>query len=61
MLHRYAALAERERRLISERTKAALAAKKAGGAKLGNPSNIVEAGSMGRAVQAAHRVIRDQQ
>jgi hypothetical protein len=33
MLHLYAALAEKERRLISERTKAALAAKKAGGAK----------------------------
>src|SRR4051794_22851706 len=33
MLHLYAALAEKERRLISERTKAALAAKKAGGAR----------------------------
>jgi DNA invertase Pin-like site-specific DNA recombinase len=32
MLHLYAALAEKERRLISERTKAALAAKKAQGA-----------------------------
>jgi DNA invertase Pin-like site-specific DNA recombinase len=31
MLHLYAALAEKERRLISARTKAALAAKKAGG------------------------------
>ena len=29
MLHLYAALAEKERRLIAERTKAALAAKKA--------------------------------
>src|SRR4051794_30240070 len=37
MLHLYAALAEKERRLISERTKAALAAKKAAGASLGNP------------------------
>src|SRR6201981_1064539 len=37
MLHLYAALAEKERALISARTKAALAAKKAGGAKLGNP------------------------
>src|SRR6185312_11929585 len=43
MLHLYAALAEKERRLISERTRAALAAKKASGAKLGNPNNIGEA------------------
>jgi DNA invertase Pin-like site-specific DNA recombinase len=40
MLHLYAALAEKERRLISERTRSALAAKKANGATLGNPSNI---------------------
>src|SRR3979411_709095 len=51
MLHLYAALAEKERRLISERTKAALAAKKAAGAKLGNPRNIAAAGSVGRTVQ----------
>jgi DNA invertase Pin-like site-specific DNA recombinase len=36
MLHLYAALAGKERRLISERTKAALAAKKVRGAKLPN-------------------------
>jgi DNA invertase Pin-like site-specific DNA recombinase len=36
MLHLYAALAEKERRLISERTKAALAIRKATGGKLGN-------------------------
>ena len=35
MLHLYAALAEKERRLISERTRAALAARKAQGARLG--------------------------
>jgi DNA invertase Pin-like site-specific DNA recombinase len=35
MLHLYAALAEKERRLISERTKAALRAKKAGRRKAG--------------------------
>jgi DNA invertase Pin-like site-specific DNA recombinase len=49
MLHLYAALAEKERRLISERTKAALAVRKATGTKLGNPTNIREAGVMGRA------------
>lgn len=49
MLHLYAALAEKERRLISERTKAALAVRKASGAKLGNPINIRQAGEIGRA------------
>ncbi len=53
MLHLYAALAEKERRLISERTKAALAAKKASGARLGNPRNSAAAASIGRAVQSA--------
>jgi resolvase-like protein len=37
MLHIYAALAEKERSLISERTKAGLAAAKARGQVLGNP------------------------
>src|SRR5215207_3698173 len=53
MLHLYAALAEKERRLISERTKAALAAKKANGHKLGNTRNIATAGLIGRSVQTA--------
>ena len=53
MLHLYAALAEKERRLISDRTKAALAAKKASGAKLGNPRNIAIAGAAGRTAQTA--------
>src|SRR5881227_2993681 len=53
MLHLYAALAEKERRLISERTKAALAAKKAGGASLGNPVNLVLAGELGRSASVA--------
>jgi DNA invertase Pin-like site-specific DNA recombinase len=53
MPHLYAALAEKERRLISERTKAALAAKKASGASLGNPKNLAAAGSMGRQALAA--------
>src|SRR6187551_3974613 len=49
MLHLYAALAEKERRLIAERTRAALAAKKASGVQLGNPRNIAQAGEVGRA------------
>jgi hypothetical protein len=49
MLHLYAALAEKERRLIGERTKAALAVKRAAGASLGNPRNLAHAGSIGRA------------
>jgi hypothetical protein len=38
VLHLYAALAEKERALIAGRTKAALAAAKARGVKLGNPN-----------------------
>src|ERR1700716_1468369 len=52
MLHLYAALAEKERRLITDRTTAALQAKKANGAKLGKPTNLCVAGSMGRIAQA---------
>jgi DNA invertase Pin-like site-specific DNA recombinase len=51
MLHIYAALAEKERRLISERTRAALARKKAQGALLGNRTNLAEAQAMGAAAQ----------
>jgi DNA invertase Pin-like site-specific DNA recombinase len=54
MLHLYyAALAEKERRMISERTKAALAAKKANGTRLGNPRNVEKAGAIGRNAQIA--------
>src|SRR6478752_1345156 len=53
MLHLYAALAEKERRLIAERTKSALAARKAQGARLGNPRNAGDAAAAGRAVQIA--------
>ena len=49
MLHIYAALAEKERRMISERTRAALAARKRQGAQLGNPTNRAEAGRAGAA------------
>jgi len=48
MLHIYAALAEKERRLISQRTKAALKAAKARGVRLGNPQ-LAEAQSIGAA------------
>jgi DNA invertase Pin-like site-specific DNA recombinase len=52
MLHLYAALAEKERRLISERTKAALASRKTTGMKLGNPTNTAEAAAKGRKISA---------
>lgn len=43
-----AALAEKERRLISERTRNALAVHKAQGKRLGNRTNILDAGELGR-------------
>lgn len=49
ILHLYAALAQKERSMISARTKAALAQKKAQGVRLGNPTNLREAGVIGRA------------
>src|SRR5277367_5503559 len=52
MLHVYAALAEKERALISQRTRDALAVKKAQGVKLGNP-NPAAAAAMGLAVMKA--------
>ena len=56
MLHLYAALAEKERALISARTKAALAVKKASGVKLGNP----RAAEAAIKAHAAHRAAADQ-
>lgn len=49
-LHVYAALAEKERSLISERTRAALARVKASGRTLGNKTNLREAQLAGAAV-----------
>lgn len=53
MLHLYAALAEKERNLIGDRTRVALAAKKAQGVKLGNRTNLGEARALGAAANAA--------
>jgi DNA invertase Pin-like site-specific DNA recombinase len=55
MLHLYAALAEKERRLIAERTRSALAARKAQGAKLGNPRNASQAAAVGRPCPSRER------
>ena len=52
MLHIYAALAEKERSMIAARTKAALAAKKASGAILGNRTNLADASRLGAAAMA---------
>lgn len=52
LLHIFAALAEKERALISQRTKAALARKIAAGVKLGNPSNLSEAQRLGALANA---------
>jgi len=52
MLHLYAAMAEKERSLISQRTKAALAAKKAQGVKLGNPNYAASVGKARAAIVA---------
>src|SRR5687767_5616293 len=51
MLHLYAALAEKERWLIGERTSAALASRKTQGARLGNRRNSTYAAAVGRQVQ----------
>jgi DNA invertase Pin-like site-specific DNA recombinase len=57
MLHLYAALAEKERRLISERTKVALAIRKANanGSKLGKPLNLGQVGREALAIPTTMR------
>ena len=63
LLHIYAALAQKERAMISARTKSALAAAKARGKILGNRTNLPEASALGRqrqielADQHAQRVL----
>jgi DNA invertase Pin-like site-specific DNA recombinase len=47
VLHIFAALAEKERALISARTKAGLASARARGQRLGNPTNLAQAGLTG--------------
>jgi DNA invertase Pin-like site-specific DNA recombinase len=53
MLHLYAALAEKERRLIGERTRSALSARKSQGTRLGNRTNACHAAALGRQAQIA--------
>jgi DNA invertase Pin-like site-specific DNA recombinase len=53
LLHIYAALAQKERALISERSRAALAQKKAQGVLLGNRTNLAEAQAKGAAATQA--------
>lgn len=53
MLHLYAALAEKERSLISARTTAALGAAKAHGVTLGNRTNLAEAQAKGAATNVS--------
>ena len=53
MLHLYAALAEKERRLTRSALGRLWPPRKPNSARLGNPMNIVAAGSLGRSVQTA--------
>lgn len=53
MLHIYAAFAEKERNLIADRTRVALAQRKAQGAVLGNRTNLQEASAKGASANRA--------
>lgn len=54
MLHLFAAMAQKERALISERTRAALAARKAQGKPMGNPHLAGAVSELGRATSRAN-------
>jgi hypothetical protein len=56
-MDRSAALAEKERTLIAERTRSALAARKAQGAKLGNWHNASDAAVLGRRAQTENAAL----
>jgi DNA invertase Pin-like site-specific DNA recombinase len=60
MLHIYAALAQKERALISERTKVALAAAKARGVRLGNPKLAADNAAAAADRDAMLRPVLDQ-